>query len=67
MLSSVWIFPPTNVLVIEDFRQRTRISDIAAGLKTIVTVNNYTAGQNFSRAVLVASDLGEPDLPCRGT
>ena len=34
-----------------------------AGLKTIVTVNNYTKEQNFDRAALVVDHLGEPNNP----
>ncbi|HAJ60750.1 MAG TPA: phosphatase [Cyanobacteria bacterium UBA8543] len=33
------------------------------GLKTIVTVNNYTRNQYFSGAILVLNHLGEPDRP----
>lgn len=34
-----------------------------AGLKTVVTVNDYTRNQDFSEAVLVLDHLGEPDHP----
>ncbi len=34
-----------------------------AGLTTIVTVNDFTAGQNFDAAPLVLSHFGEPDQP----
>ncbi|MFB2937672.1 HAD family hydrolase [Aerosakkonemataceae cyanobacterium BLCC-F154] len=37
---------------------------VAAGLKTIVTVNDYTKNQDFSAACLVVNHLGELDLPC---
>ncbi|MBE9046122.1 HAD family hydrolase, partial [Pleurocapsales cyanobacterium LEGE 10410] len=40
-------------------------SATAAGLTTLVTVNNYTENQDFTRAALVVSDLGEPNLPCK--
>ncbi|MEL6930596.1 MAG: HAD-IA family hydrolase [Cyanobacteria bacterium J06600_6] len=40
-------------------------SAIAAGLTTVITVNNYTEQQDFSQAALVVSDLGEPEQPCR--
>ena len=36
---------------------------LAAGLKTIVTVNDYTQNQDFAGAVLVLNHLGEPDRP----
>ncbi len=34
-----------------------------AGLKTVVTVNDYTLQQNFAEAILVLNHLGEPDFP----
>ena len=34
-----------------------------AGLKTIVTINDYTKKQNFDRAALVVNHLGELDNP----
>lgn len=34
-----------------------------AGLKTVVTVNDYTRDQDFSAAALVVNHLGEPDQP----
>lgn len=37
---------------------------VAAGLKTIVTVNDYTKNQDFSAASLVVNHLGDLDLPC---
>lgn len=38
-------------------------SSLGAGLKTVVTVSGYTAGQDFSGATAVLSDLGEPWQP----
>ena len=52
-----------NFIVFED-SDNGLIASKAAGLKTIVTVNNYTKTQNFSQADLVISDLGEPENPC---
>lgn len=40
-------------------------SSRSAGLKTVVTINDYTVSHNFEDAVLVLSDLGEPTAPCR--
>lgn len=34
-----------------------------AGLKTVVTVNDYTRSQKFSKAAMVLSHLGEPEKP----
>ena len=39
------------------------LSATQTGLKTIVTVNDYTRLQDFSKATLVISDFGEPDAP----
>jgi HAD superfamily hydrolase (TIGR01509 family) len=39
------------------------LSSRDAGLTTVVTVNNYTANQDFTGADLVLSDLGEPEQP----
>ena len=56
--------PPESLLVLED-SDNGLASATAAGLKTIVTINNYTKHQDFSQAALVVSDLGEPALPCK--
>lgn len=56
--------PARNFLVFED-SDNGLIAATKAGLKTIVTVNNYTESQDFSQATLVVSDLGEPDKPCK--
>ncbi|MBU0653775.1 MAG: HAD-IA family hydrolase [Gammaproteobacteria bacterium] len=39
------------------------LSSVAANLKTIVTVNDYTRDHDFSKAVLVLDQFGEPDAP----
>jgi hypothetical protein len=36
-----------------------------AGVATLVTINRYTEGQDFSGAALVLDHLGEADKPCR--
>lgn len=36
-----------------------------AGIDTVITVNRYTSGQDFSGAALVLDQLGEPDSACR--
>ena len=56
--------PKGSFIVIEDSDNGLDAA-IAAGLTTIVTVNNYTEQQDFSRAALVVSDLGEPEQPCK--
>lgn len=40
-------------------------SSLAANLKTLVTVSQYTTGQDFTGAALVLDQLGEPDQPFR--
>jgi len=37
------------------------LSSNGADLKTIITINDYTSDHDFSDALLVLSDLGEPD------
>jgi HAD superfamily hydrolase (TIGR01509 family) len=54
-----------NCLAFEDSENGTR-SSVSAGLNTLVTVNDYTAGQDFAGASAVLTDLGEPDAPARG-
>jgi len=36
---------------------------LAAGLPTLVTVNDYTRSQSFAGAALVVDSLGEPQQP----
>lgn len=54
--------PPQNCLVIEDSQHGWQAA-VAAGLKTVITANGYTQGQDFSNAVLAVDSLGEPDRP----
>jgi HAD superfamily hydrolase (TIGR01509 family) len=49
-------------VAIEDSAIGTR-SARAAGIVTIVTVSDYTRGEDFSGAAAVLSDLGEPAAP----
>ncbi len=46
----------------EDSRNGIRAA-LGAGLRTLVTVNDYTREDDFSGALAVLSDLGEPDAP----
>jgi HAD superfamily hydrolase (TIGR01509 family) len=48
----------------EDSRNGLKAS-LGAGIKTLVTVNDYTAEDDFRGAVEVLSDLGEPGKACR--
>lgn len=52
----------SDCLVIEDSHHGLRASS-QAGLNTVVTVNEYTQGQDFSEAILVLNHLGEPEVP----
>lgn len=53
---------PEQCLAFEDSANGVR-SSLAAGVPTVVTVNGYTAGEDFDGAIAVLSDLGEPDAP----
>ena len=39
------------------------LSSLGAGLKTIITTNDYTADHNFDGASIVLNHMGEPDTP----
>ena len=41
------------------------LSSVAANLRTIVTINDYTKDHDFQAAALVLNQLGEPDLPAK--
>ena len=56
-------FAPEDCLVFEDSDQGLRAAH-TAGLRTIVTVNDYTAQQSFTEALLVLNHLGDPQQPC---
>ncbi len=51
---------PEECLVFEDTHHGLQAAT-QAGLKTVVTYNDYTETQDFSQAVLVLNHLGEPD------
>jgi beta-phosphoglucomutase-like phosphatase (HAD superfamily) len=55
---------PEECLAFEDSRNGIRAS-LGAGLRTLVTVNDYTRDDDFSGALAVLSDLGEPGAPFR--
>ncbi len=54
--------PADACLAFEDSAQGLK-SSLGAGLKTIVTVNDYTRQQNFPGAALVVDSLGDPGTP----
>lgn len=51
-----------DCLAFEDSENGLR-SSLGAGLKTLVTVNDYTLDHDFAGAAVVLSDLGEPCAP----
>ncbi len=51
---------PQNCLALEDSRNGLDSAQ-SAGLETLITVNTYTQDQDFSGALMVVSDLGEPE------
>jgi beta-phosphoglucomutase-like phosphatase (HAD superfamily) len=53
---------PADCLAFEDSENGLRAS-LGAGLKTLVTVNDYTLDHDFTGAMVVLSDLGEPGTP----
>jgi len=54
---------PEDCLAIED-TEHGLTAATQAGIATVITVNDYTCGQDFAPATLVLSHLGEPDQPC---
>ncbi len=56
--------PPDACLALEDSRNGLRAAR-AAGVPCLVTPSFYTDHEHFDGAVLVVSDLGEPDRPFR--
>ena len=40
-------------------------SSVAAGIKTIVTLNDYTKNEDFTGAISVFDHMGEQDLACQ--
>lgn len=54
--------PPASCLAVEDSVNGLKAA-IGAGLCTLITINGYTAHEDFTGAVAVLSDLGEPERP----
>jgi beta-phosphoglucomutase-like phosphatase (HAD superfamily) len=53
---------PDRCIAFEDSHNGLKAS-MGAGLRTVVTINGYTAQDDFGGAAAVLSDLGEPDAP----
>jgi len=49
-------------IAIEDSQNGLRSAQ-AAGISTLITVNNYTCNEDFKGAMLVLDNLGEPEQP----
>jgi beta-phosphoglucomutase-like phosphatase (HAD superfamily) len=56
--------PAADRLVIEDTRNGV-LAVLAAGIPVLVTHSYYSEGEDFTGALAVLSDLGEPDCPYR--
>lgn len=56
--------PPAKALIIEDSRNGL-LAAVAAGVRCVVTLSSYTWEEDMSEALLVVSDLGEPDAPMK--
>lgn len=56
--------PPESCLAVEDSVNGLKAA-LNAGLCTLITVNGYTAHEDFTGAVAVLSDLGEPEEPAK--
>jgi len=63
VLGSLGIGAP-GCVAFEDSENGLR-SSLAAGLATVVTVNDYTRDQDLRGAALVVEHLGEPHAPAR--
>lgn len=53
---------PAQCLAFED-SENGILASRGAGLKTVVTINDYTADHDFDGATVVLSDLGSPETP----
>jgi dihydroxyacetone kinase-like protein len=51
--------PAERAIVVEDSRNGL-LAAVGAGLTCLVTVNEFTAGEDFSEAAMVVSSLGDP-------
>jgi phosphoglycolate phosphatase-like HAD superfamily hydrolase len=57
--------PGAECIAIEDTRNGV-LAARGAGVPVVVTQSFYSAGEDFSGALAVVSDLGEPDAPYEG-
>ncbi len=54
--------PAAQCMAFEDSHNGL-LSSLGAGLKTVVTTNDYTTGHDFTGAEIVLDNMGEPDSP----
>ncbi len=55
---------PDQALIVEDSRNGL-LAAVAAGVRCVVTLSSYTWDEDMREALLVVSDLGEPNAPMR--
>ena len=53
---------PSDTVVVEDSRNGL-LAAAGAGLRCVITVSHFSAGEDFTGAALVVSSLGDPDEP----
>ena len=53
---------PSQCIALEDSENGLRAAR-GAGLRTVITINDYTRDQDFTGAEWVLTHLGEPDQP----
>ena len=56
---------PGDAIVIEDSRNGL-LAAVGAGLRCVVTISSYTAGEDMSEAAIVVTSLGDPGEPASG-
>jgi len=56
--------PAADCVAFEDSENGLR-SSTAAGIETVVTINDYTRSHDFTGAALVLDHLGDPGQPCK--
>jgi len=60
LLALDWLgLPASQVVVVEDSRNGL-VAATGAGAACVITVNDFTVGEDFSEAALVVSSLGDP-------
>jgi HAD superfamily hydrolase (TIGR01509 family) len=55
---------PQQCMAFEDSENGLRAA-LAAGLKTVITINDYTHAHDFRGAAIVLNHFGEPDMACQ--